>query len=162
MNFFFNKFLKYFISFVEKKLPFFFIHTPFMSSLYYLLFSSKFRREQHSVLNGKVKYLKSSKFRKDNIYNLIINIHRIEKGLLMKNRKRIFALSYIKETTEIFISVWNQEKTLNDKQFIWFFDVLSEYFNTSGYHPLVDELKMKFKIFTSNYNRKKPYKLFVI
>jgi nitroreductase len=140
--------------FKNNTLPQLCIATPFLSGLYYLLFSKKFKREQHAVLKGKVKHLKALKVDKLNVYTLIRNIHRIEKGLLMKPRRDVFALDYIEETVDCFIKIWNQDKVKEDDQYKWFFDVLKEYFETSGKHPKIDELKFVFIDFTDVHNQK--------
>ncbi|WMI66633.1 nitroreductase family protein [Aestuariibaculum sp. YM273] len=115
-----------------------------MSGLYYLFFSRNFLREQHAVLKGKVLHLKEMKTAKANIYTLVRNTHRIEKGLLMRPRREIFALDYIEETIEAFVVLWSKEKLKQDLQYQWFQDVLYEYFKGSASHPLIDSLSIKF------------------
>ena len=128
------------ISFRNNTLPRYFVASPFMSSLYYILFSSKFRREQHAVLKGRIEHIRQVRREGKNLYLLIRNTHRIEKGLLMRPRRNVFALDYIQETVETFVNVWQPSKMESDFQHKWFYDVLSEYFSTSGDHPLVNEL----------------------
>lgn len=128
---------------VDTILPKYFVLTPFLSSAYYFFLSKDFKREHHAVLKGKVKHLKEEKTEKSNFYTLIRNTHRIEKGLLMKPRRPIFALDYIGKTTDVFLNVWknNEKKTT---QYKWFRDVLDEYFKTSGNHPIVERYSEKF------------------
>jgi len=135
------------LSFKNNVLPRYFIVSPWFSSLYYLLLSSKFRREQHAVLQGKVLHLKELKRNKKNMYTLIRNTHRIEKGLLMKSRRDVFALEYIEETVTAFVNIWRPEKMNVDAQYKWFYDVLTTYFATSGAHKKVDMLAFKFNNF---------------
>ncbi|GAA4109725.1 hypothetical protein GCM10022393_06470 [Aquimarina addita] len=130
--------------FIDNVLSRYFVATPFFSSIYYLFFNRKFSREQYSVLKGKVRHIKELKIRKANIYTLIRNTHRIEKGLLMRPRRDIFALDYIEETVDAFLNIWDPSKLDEDKQYKWFFDVLNEYFQSSGRHPLIDELSERF------------------
>ncbi|MWW24423.1 nitroreductase family protein [Algibacter lectus] len=125
-------------------LPRYFIATPFFSKLYYFLFSSTFNREQHAVLKGKINHLKELERDKANIYTLIRNTHRIEKGLLMRPRRDVFALDYIEETIEAFLNIWDPKKIDIDLQYKWFYDVLSEYFSTSGDNELISKLATKF------------------
>ncbi len=134
----------FFQFFINNVLSKYFVATPFLSKIYYLFFSRKFNREQHSVLKGKVLHLKELKVEKANIYTLIRNTHRIEKGLLMRPRRDVFALKYIEETIDAFINIWDEKKIEKDKQFKWFFDVLNEYFQTSGEHSLINELALRF------------------
>jgi len=132
-------------------LPRYFVATPFLSSLYYLLFSNKFKREQHAVLCGKIKHLNELNKDKSNIYTLIRNTHRLEKGLLMRPKRDVFALDYIEETVDTFAAVWNREKQQTDKQHKWFYDVLTTYFATSGENPVLTKTK---KIFDATVNDK--------
>ncbi|GGZ15389.1 hypothetical protein GCM10007049_04350 [Echinicola pacifica] len=138
-----NSYLMY-KGFKDNRLPFLFVKNPLLSSFYYSLFSNKFRREQHAVLKGKVDHLRHLKKEKANIYTLIRNTHRIEKGLLMRPRREVFALDYIKETVEAFCNIWDGEKFQKDAQFKWFHDVLSEYFVHCGNHSKVKGYQEKF------------------
>lgn len=109
-------------------IPKWFSGSPLTSSLYYLFFSGKFRREHQAVLSGKVMHAKELRIEKSNIYTLIRNSHRLEKGLLMQPRRAVFAKNYIEETVAAFEKLWDPKKMECDKQFRWFYDVLSEYF----------------------------------
>lgn len=143
------KFVKKLFSWMNRKkgevLPKYFIKFRFLSSIYYFFISSKFLREHHAVLSGKVKHLKESKSGNKNIYTLIRNTHRIEKGLLMRPRRPVFALDYIDETTNAFCKLWNADLVKSDKQYKWFYDVLNEYFTVSGDHPKIKRNFEKFK-----------------
>jgi len=124
--------------------PRFFTSTGFLSSLYYLLFSTNFRREHQAVLIGKVNHLKELNVNKASTFTLIRNTHRIEKGLLMRPRRDIFALNFIAETIDVFEKVWVKDKMNTDNQYKWFHDVLQSYFKLAGKHPLIDEQAKKF------------------
>ncbi len=93
--------------------PEFFTSSRFLSSLYYLLFYPNFSREHQAVLTGKVNHLKELNINKANIFTLIRNTHRIEKGLLMRPRRDVFALNFIAETIEVFEKVWTKGKNEN-------------------------------------------------
>ncbi len=133
-------------------LPKYFVQNTFFSGVYYLLFSDKFRREQHAVLSGKVKHLRELKSDKFNVYTLIRNTHRLEKGLLMKPRRPVFALDYIEETLDAFENVWDHTKVDTDAQHKWFFDVLTEYFETSGDHAMLSQFRDRFREATIAYS----------
>jgi nitroreductase len=141
------------IGFRKNYLAKFFIGSPFKSSLYYIFFSPDFRREQYSVLNGKVSHLNSLKKTKNNIYTLIRNTHRIEKGLLMQPRKQVFATGFLGETVEAFISIWKPEFEKSDVQYKWFRDVLEEYFLVSGSHQIVDKYIIIFEKHLSSFDK---------
>lgn len=128
---------------VENILPKYFVYTPFLSSFYYLVFSSKFRREQHAVLKGKVKHLKEKQTEGSNFYTLVRNVHRLEKGLLMRPRRPVFALDFIGVTVSAFVSL-DPSLILKDPQLVWTRDVLNEYFGLSGNHPTISRF---FEIF---------------
>jgi len=137
----------------------------FLSSLYYFLVISSFSREHQAVLAGKVKHLRDTQRSKDNYFLLIRNIHRLEKGLLMRPKREIFAKDYIKETIECFEGVWNNESyhQPNNLQMKWFYDVLSNYFSSSGEDKLITSLSERFtKITEGNKfeiqsNKSRPY-----
>src|SRR5690625_1399048 len=127
---------------VNHVLPHYFASSPRLSSFYYFLLSNQFKREQHAVLNGKVKHLREQKSEQSNYYSLVRNTHRIEKGLLMRPRKPVFALDYIEQTTNAFLNLNGQYVEV--AQYKWFKDVLSEYFEATKGHPKVDQLAQRF------------------
>jgi nitroreductase len=122
------------------------------TELYYLFINKSFQREKQSVLQGIVSF--QNKVDR-NIFNqslLTRNIHRIEKGLIMKNVKNVFALDYINETL-------NEYKKINkdiseDNYYKWYTNVLEKYFNTVDINiPFLSkmykeflECKLEFKI----------------
>lgn len=130
---------------VSNSLPRYFIRTSWASSVYYFFFSSKFRRERHAVLVGKVKHLTESKQERANLYTLIRNTHRLEKGLLMRPRRDIFGLDFIKETVDNFETLYNQRNCNDSGQLKWSMDVLSEYFDKTGDHPILDKQRNRFR-----------------
>lgn len=147
------KLYNYQIKFRAEILPNAFIFSPFLSSLYYLLFSSKFKREQHAVLKGKLKHIKGLRKDKNNIYTLIRNVHRIEKGLIMKERRLVFGVDFISETVDAFLAIWTCDKIISDVQFQWFYDVLYEYFEVTGDNEIINRERIRFIEFTKEFNR---------
>lgn len=119
------------------------IKVSFFQSLYFL-FSKSFQHEKKMFLQARKQYL-STKYRKEqNLFLLRRNIHRIEKGLLMKNRRRVFALDYIVETVEMFKCI--SLNTNDDIQLQWAYDVLNEYFSVTDEVPVIKKAKLKFKL----------------
>jgi nitroreductase len=116
----------------------------FLSTLYYSFFSSKFRREHHAVLNGRVKHLDESIGNKSNLYTLIRNTHRIEKGLLMKPRREIFAVDFVAETMDNFETLYGRFDCAPGTQMKWTYDVLTEYFAVTGTHVVIDKQRERF------------------
>ncbi|MCY1103139.1 hypothetical protein CHH78_09790 [Shouchella clausii] len=121
-----------------------FSSTQWLSSIYYL-FNTEFRREQQSVLKGRLIHLKDLQNKELNFYLLRRNIHRIEKGLLMKERKKVFAVRFINETVDCFLAALNNPSFINHPQKQWAQDVLVDYFEKTSSHPLRDEAYEKFK-----------------
>ena len=108
-----------------------------LSSLYYYLFDKSFDREHNAVLLGRLKHIEDSKNKNGNYFMLVRNIHRIEKGLLMRPKRPVFAKDYIKETVSNFISIWDDSRLSSNPQMKWFADILVEYFKTASSDPFV-------------------------
>jgi nitroreductase len=115
-------------------------------SLNYTFFDDTFNREINAVVEGLKAYHEKGN---ENEVILIRNIHRIEKGLIMPNLKKEFALNYIEETTQVFNKVFENG---NDKNLISYAaSVLDKYFNVVSLdRPELKKLsqdffKLKFK-----------------
>ncbi|WP_088331576.1 nitroreductase family protein [Lacimicrobium sp. SS2-24] len=125
----------------------FFCLTPLLSTCYYALFSSQFRREQFSVLKGRVKY--EEQHRKQ-LYTakssalLRRNTHRLEKGLIMQPRKPVFAEQYIQETVQAFAEIACSEQVCKD-ELKWATDVLGAYFSTVTLTPKIEQAEVVFR-----------------
>jgi nitroreductase len=114
--------------------------TPVSSSLYYFLFSSKFRREHQSVLKARIKYYADGN---ESSALLRRNIHRLEKGLSMIPLREIFAQDYIQQTVEAFSTSTINKK--NENTLKWCFDVLKQYFEKSKPNAINIKLKTVFQ-----------------
>jgi len=79
------------------------------------------------------------------------NTHRLEKGLIMRPRKEVFALDYIEETVNAYEAALkasqNGRSGFPVEQLQWTHDVLSEYFDVTGSHPKIDLLRERFRGF---------------
>jgi len=81
------------------------------------------------VIMGMLKYYRMNILDKEAFYLLRRNIHRLEKGLIMKNRRAVFALEYIEETVDAFIRVFSGPiDQVSAKNLKWYRDVLDNYF----------------------------------
>src|SRR5690606_13196170 len=129
---------------LEIKLPQYCHRSGMLSSLYYAFFTSSFNRENKAVLAGKVKHINEAEEVKSNYYLLVRNTDRIEKGLLMRPRREIFAVDFIGETVDSYIGVVNKVAKENNPQIKWFTDVLLEYFKTCKPHPVIDVQRERF------------------
>ena len=103
----------------------------FLSTLYYCLFNLQFYREHKAVLAGKNIYKKKLNKFGTNQYLLRRNIHRIEKGLIMKPRRNVFAESFIQETVDAFNkAIYLNMINIEEKN--WAKEVLTKYFQVVG------------------------------
>lgn len=116
----------------------------FLSSAYYFFISGKFRREQYAVLAGRAQHVREIKEEKAHFYTLVRNTHRIEKGLLMKPRRDVFALDFIEETVSHFLTLGKVSHLSGDPQIQWSYEVLKEYFEVTSDHPVIEEQRMRF------------------
>src|SRR5690606_24595895 len=69
----------------------FFALNGFLSSVYYAFFSRQFQREHRAVLLGRLQYWASLAEIGESCVLLRRNIHRLEKGLIMRPRRERFA-----------------------------------------------------------------------
>ncbi len=97
-----------------------------MGQLYYLCFNPAFRREQIAVLSGRCRYEQQLQNVQISSAQLRRNIHRLEKGLIMRPRRAVFAEDYILETVRSF--VMNYE-ALDSAELTWAHQVLELYFS---------------------------------
>lgn len=123
-----------------------FASSKLTSVLYYTVISRAFWRENYGVMYGKLKYYKNLKQAKNSDYLIRRNIHRLEKGLIMKPRRDIFARDYIEETVNSYeIAVQGtKEKSLINSELQWAHDVLKEYFTVVASDPKIDKAREKF------------------
>lgn len=99
----------------------------FTAGLYYFVFSRCFDREHLAVLKGRVAYYRDLQEIKSSSPLLRRNVHRLEKGLIMRPRRKVFAEAYIQET----VRCYNRAKARNGfsgNELRWARDVLDEYF----------------------------------
>lgn len=94
--------------------------------VYYRAASRKFDREMDAVLAGQRANRKASRDRKAR-YNLVRNIHMLEKGLTMQPRRRSFAHAYIADAVQQYGSL-TAAGGLGAAERAWATDVLEAYF----------------------------------
>ncbi|MCU7841481.1 MAG: nitroreductase family protein [Candidatus Thiodiazotropha sp. (ex Troendleina suluensis)] len=120
-----NRFKKY-LSVVDEYYLQIFASNKYLSAIYYLLFNGSFYREHFSVLKGRKRYYESLSNIKESSALLRRNIHRLEKGLVMRPRREIFAEKYIQETVNCYERC-RLASTIDDDEMKWAQDVISEY-----------------------------------
>jgi nitroreductase len=100
------------------------------SGFYYFIINRSFDREHLGVAAGKARFARDLAECSRSSYRLRRNIHRLEKGIIMPNRRAIFARDYIRQTIEDFeriVSSYAVGSTAGP-EITWAHDVLSEYF----------------------------------
>jgi nitroreductase len=123
-----NKFQKCLLYFVHKN--------KFISNFYYV-FSMEFANEHYSVLSGRKAYFESLEIIGTSCALLRRNIHRLEKGLIMRPRRIVFAEDYIQETVEFYRKAISSSR-LNAAEKKWAADVLFNYFEVIGHTTITD------------------------
>lgn len=108
--------------------------SPFLSSLYYTFFSRCFRLEHQSVISGRLRYYHH--LRNDsNPESALLrrNIHRLEKGLIMRPFRTVFATSYIFDTVKAFGTAMSHRSSCSSSSetLKWAHDVLDAYFSVT-------------------------------
>lgn len=121
------------------------------SSLYYAFASPAFRREQRSVAAGMLRHLAHQDPRAE-LYTLRRDTHRLEKALLMRPRRDVFALDYIEEAVTAYRHCVTTEPELGP-ELNWARDVLTEYFSVVGNHPTIERAR---RLFQSTGTRQAP------
>ena len=115
--------------------------SAFGSALYYLLFNRAFRFEQQIVLKGKVGYKDQAQQPRVSSYLVRRNVHRIEKGLIMRPRREAFATSYIVKTVNAFKRILDDRSVVDEKEIGWAFGVLSAYFAAASGHSEIERAR---------------------
>ena len=112
------------------------MESPRYAAIYYAL-TGNFDRECYAVLHGRMAHEDQTQKTSAEAWRFTLrrNIHRLEKGLLMKPRRPVFAEAYIGETVQAFAEVMRALRTKSgdtaseeDPLVAWGQDVLDEYF----------------------------------
>lgn len=130
-----------------------------LTRLYYFIVNPAFAREQQAVLAGRVHYQAQGLSVRENRFMLRRNTHRLEKGLLMRPRRPIFAVDYVEETvdTYAFLLTKNAEDQADDTDLKWSHDVLEEYFAVVEQHPQIDRARRQFFSVENGYSGEKRF-----
>lgn len=98
------------------------------AALYYSFLNHEHLREISAVAAGQLRYARDHKEEAPSYFLLRRNIHRLEKGLIMRPRRAVFATDFIGETVSVYArgikasgGEWNSE-------LVWADDVLTDYF----------------------------------
>ncbi|KKO46962.1 nitroreductase-like protein [Arsukibacterium ikkense] len=137
------RFVKATIARLKLLLMLVFSRNGFLASLYYALASRQFYREHRAVLLGSLAYHRALTYIANSSALLRRNIHRLEKGLIMRPRRDVFAEHYIAETVDCYLNA-QQNPTFCQNELVWARDVLSEYFRVCGPSAMVSPAKARF------------------
>ena len=127
-----------------------------MASLFYTTCSGAFSREHRAVLFGKQRFEESTVSPDSSSSLLRRNIHRLEKGLISRPRREIFALGYIDETVDVYSIAVTASGCVGDQEVCWAHDVLLQYFEVTGSHPKLELLRGRFDELESPAQRPTP------
>lgn len=132
------------------------------SLVYSVLSIPSFNREQFAVLRGRRDYYRNLGQARRSRTELRRNIHRLEKGLLMRPRRDVFALDYLVETLEFYeraVSAAHEVDAVDTGELAWARDVLAEYFSVvDSAHPRVAAVRTRFEAS----NARSPVDAFVL
>lgn len=110
--------------------------------------NSSFDRETRAVLEGK-RIFEANRLAPSQTTSLLRrNTHRLEKGLLMRPRRDLFALDYLGETVEAYAHLVTEiegSTPLQVEELAWAHDVLAEYFALTRAHPRTDRARAQFQ-----------------
>lgn len=128
------------------------VRHPFLSNLYYCI-DRDFEHEHRAVLAGRLAYRKrlDDGVRTGLVYKLRRNTHRLEKGLISRPRREVFARDYIEETAEAFAAFTAETRGDRDEGVLaltqWAGDVLTRYFEAvaPGHHDGADRARGVFE-----------------
>lgn len=118
-------------------------HSGVTSALYYGVFSGQFRREMRSVLVARRRYHRSRAGHSPAIFLLRRNIHRLEKGLIMRPRRQVFGEAYIGETVDN-LTRCIDASALSESELAWSRDVIAEYFSVVGSTDTIEAARSAF------------------
>ncbi len=115
----------------------------FLASLYFSLFSRRFYGEHQAVLSGRLRSYEDLKGGGKSSPLLRRNIHRLEKGLVMKPRRPVFAEDFILETVQAFDRA-RATPEYSAEELQWASDVLEEYFSVVSDTTVIKKARLAF------------------
>ena len=115
----------------------------FLASLYFTFFSRRFYREHMAVLAGIRKFQAHNIAHEQSSAQLRRNIHRLEKALIMPNRRSVFAEDYIAQTVTLFNNAVSSSE-LDSGELKWADDVLTLYFSSVSDTPVTAPCRESF------------------
>jgi len=121
-----------------------------LTHLFFTVSFLTFNREQSATLRGRRNYYRNKNAHRLTRVELRRNVHRLEKGLIMRPRRDVFARDYIDETIEFYESAVQQCRTAPGTSEVaemdWAHNVVEAYFEAvpEGRDPVVDAARRRF------------------
>lgn len=112
---------------------------PWLVRLYYVLVPA-FVAEQVVVFRGMRAYKDGGKTSQGRRARLTRYTHTLEKGLISRPRREIFALDCIKTVVGDLVELWDDQNE-NEPTLQWSADVLATYFQVVESHPIIDRAR---------------------
>lgn len=102
------------------------------------------------MLKGRLNHLSANGLQDNSNTLLRRNIHRIEKGLIMRPQRPIFALDYIQQTLHAFAGA-SRNVNHDQHELKWARDVLNCYFSSVDQDLLSPQIKQLFALLSEQY-----------
>lgn len=108
--------------------------------------TEKFRRETRALSAGIARYWADHSSATGAGATLRRNTHMLEKGIVMRPRRDVFALAYIEETVEAYAKrlAAQPEDGAAAADVLWAHDVLKIYFSITASDPVIDAQRARF------------------
>lgn len=123
--------------------------TSTASGAHYAVASTEFSREHMTILAARSKHLRDVSGGSGNVFLLRRNVHRLEKGLIMRPRRPIFGLGSLDETIDVFDLCTRDYLRGSDQvdweSLSWARQVLREYFGAVSSHTVIDRNRTRFE-----------------
>lgn len=114
-----------------------------LANIYYI-FNQEFSGEHLAVVHGRRAYFESLEDIGSSSALLRRNTHRLEKGIIMRPRRGVFAEGFIQETIECYTKAV-RSPFLEENEKKWATDVLDEYFKVVGRTKITDAARHAYK-----------------
>ena len=116
---------------------------PRLASIYFASLDTSLSREAAAVAAGRMRYRRDTGSEAESYYLLRRNIHRLEKGLIMRPRRPVFAVDYLPETMDVFERAVRHADRCEEQR--WARDVLRAYFAAvERDHPVIERERARF------------------
>lgn len=126
------------------------LNSPLLLSFFYY-WKKSFYSEQKGIFAGQEFFRTAERSGEGVVYDLVRNIHRLEKGLSLKNLEPTFAEDYIGRTVsnlEELLKDYPNVGACQDDRLCWALDVLSRYFRTVKTTPATGSARSTFEVLT--------------